>query len=48
MRIGRKQEGCNVKVNSENVEQVKEMKYLGVIISGDWYMNRRWNGIEDD
>ena len=43
MRIGRKQKVCNVEVNGESVEQVKKMKYLGVMISGDEYMDRRWS-----
>ena len=40
MRIGRKDEVCSVEVNGERVEQVKEMQYLGVMISGDGYMDR--------
>lgn len=40
MRIGRKQDVCNVEVNGEAVEQVKDMKYLGVMISGDGSMDR--------
>ena len=28
-------EVCSVEVNGERVEQVKEMQYLGVMISGD-------------
>ena len=40
MRTGRKQEVCNVEVNGERVEQVKEMKYLGAVISSDGSMDR--------
>ena len=40
MRIGRKQEVCKVEVNGKSVEQMKEMKYLDVMISGDGYMDR--------
>ena len=39
MRVGRKHEICNVKVNGERVEQVKEMKYLGTMISSDGSMD---------
>ena len=39
MRVGRKHEVCNVKVKGERVEQVKEMKYLGTMISSDGSMD---------
>ena len=39
MRLGRKHEVCNVKVKCERVEQVKEMKYLGAMISSDGSMD---------
>ena len=39
MRVGRKHEVCNVKVKCERVEQVKEMKYLGTMISSDGSMD---------
>ena len=39
MRIGRKQDVCNVKVNGQKVEQVEVMKYLGAMISSDGSMN---------
>ena len=39
MRVGRKHGICNVKVNEERVEQVKEMKYLGTMISSDGSMD---------
>ena len=40
MRVGRKHGICNhVKVNGERVEQVKEMKYLGTMISSDGSMD---------
>ena len=35
MRVRSKNEICNVKVNGEKVEQLKEMKYLGTMISSD-------------
>ena len=40
MRIGRQHDVCNVKVNKESVEQVKEMKYLSVMISSDGCMDK--------
>ena len=40
MRTGRKEEVCNVEVNGERVEQVKEMKYLGAMISSDGSIDR--------
>ena len=39
MRVGRKHEVCNVKVKGERVEQVKEMKHLGTMISSDGSMD---------
>ena len=39
MRVGRKHEVCNVKVEGERVEQVKEMKYSGTMISSDGSMD---------
>ena len=39
MRIGRKQDMCNVEVKSQKVEQVEVMKYLGAMISSDGSMN---------
>ena len=39
MRVGRKHEVCNVKVKSERVEQVNEMKYLGTMIISDGSMD---------
>ena len=39
MRVGRKHEVCIVKVKGERVEQVKEMKYLGTMISSDGSMD---------
>ena len=39
MRVVRKHEVCNVKVKGERVEQVKEMKYLGTVISSDVSMD---------
>ncbi len=39
MRIGRKQDVCNVKVNGQEVEQVEVMKYLGAMISSDGSMD---------
>ena len=39
MRVGRKHEAGNVKVKGERVEQVKEMKYLGTVISSDVSMD---------
>ena len=39
MRVGRKHGICNVKVNGERVEQVKEMKYVGTMISSDGIMD---------
>ena len=53
MRIGRKHEVCNVKVKGERVEQVKEMKYLGTMISSDGSMGSEVeqriyrNGVKD-
>ena len=41
MRVGRKHGICNVKVNGERVEQVKEMKYLGIMISSDGSMDSK-------
>ena len=39
MRIGRKQDVCNVEVNGQKVEQVEVMKYLGAMISSDGSMD---------
>ena len=39
IRIGRKQDMCNVGVNGQKVEQVEVMKYLGAMISRDWSMD---------
>ena len=39
MRVGRKYEVCNVKAKGERVEQVKEMKYLGTMVSSDGSMD---------
>ena len=39
MRVGKTYEVCNVKVKGERVEQVKEMKYLGTMISSDGSMD---------
>ena len=45
---------CCVEVNGERVEQVIEMKYLGVMISGDGGMDKEVeqriyrHGIKDD
>ena len=41
MRVGRKHGICNVKVNGERVEQVKEMKYLGSMINSDGSMDSK-------
>ena len=34
-QVGRQNERCEVKVGDELIEQVDEMKYLGVMISSD-------------
>ena len=51
MLVGRKHEVCSVKVKGERMEQVKEMKYLGTMISSDGSMDSEVeqcrNGIED-
>ena len=39
MRIGKRQDVCNVKVNGQKVEQVEVMKYLGAMISSDGSMD---------
>ena len=39
MRIGRKQDVCNVEVNGQKVEQVEVMKYHGAMISSDGSMD---------
>ena len=39
MRIARKPEECRIEVNSERVEQIEEMKYLGAMISGNGSMD---------
>ena len=33
MRISKREEGCNVRVNGRDVEEVKQMKYLGVMMN---------------
>ena len=35
MRISKKEEGCNVRVNGKEVEEVKQMKYLGVMMNAE-------------
>ena len=35
MRVARQKGRCEVKVDDEVIEQVDEMKYLGVMISSD-------------
>lgn len=40
MRLERKHEVCNVKVNDECVERVREMKYLCAMISSDDCIDR--------
>ena len=37
--VGNKHEVCNVKVKDERLEQVKEMRYLGTVISSDGCMD---------
>ena len=39
MRIGRKEDLCDVEVNGQEVELVEMMKYLGVMISSDGSMD---------
>ena len=39
MRIGWKQDGHNVEVNGQKVEQVEVTKYLGAMISSDGNMD---------
>ena len=38
MRVARKSEDCEVKIGKEVIDQVDEMKYLGVIVSSDGKM----------
>ena len=40
MRVARKSEDCEVKIDEEVIDQVDEMKYLGVIISSDGRMEK--------
>ena len=40
MRVARKSEDCEVKIGEEVVDQVDEMKYLGVMISSDRRMEK--------
>ncbi|MDA8042237.1 MAG: reverse transcriptase domain-containing protein [Pirellulales bacterium] len=40
MRVARKSEDCEVKIGEEVIDQVDEMKYLGVIISSDGRMEK--------
>ena len=40
MRIARKREECEVKIDEEVIEQVDAMKYLGVMISSDGRMEK--------
>ena len=40
MRIARKREECEVKIDEEVIEQVDVMKYLGVMISSDGRMEK--------
>ena len=35
MRISKTEEGCNVRVNGRDVEEVKQMKYLGVMMNAE-------------
>ena len=39
IKIGIKQDMCNVEVNGQKVEQVEVMKYLGAMISSDGSMD---------
>ena len=39
MRIGRKQDVCNVEVKGQKVDQVEVMKYRGAMISSDGSMD---------
>ena len=38
MRVARKSEDCEVKIGEEIIDQVDEIKYLGVIVSSDGRM----------
>ena len=40
MRVARKSEDCEVKIGEEVIDQVDEMKYLGVIISSHGRMEK--------
>ena len=40
MRVAMKSEDCEVKIGDEVIDQVEEMKYLGVIISSDGRMKK--------
>ena len=40
MRVARKSEDCEVKIGEKVIDQVDEMKYLGVIISSDGRMEK--------
>ena len=40
MRVARKWEECTVMVGEEQLKQVDDMKYLGVMISGDGSMQQ--------
>ena len=35
MRISKREDGCNVRVNGRDVEEVKQMKYLGVMMNAE-------------
>ena len=40
MRVGRKHEVCNIKVDDESLKQEKKMSHLGVVISSDSCVDR--------